>query len=107
MCSPGSYRPLRRDRTCAATRGRGLCAGGGVTVTGLLALPSRRDEAWRWSRHLALPELAHARHRQSVTAATHIHRFGGPPLVFAAGVLDDTASVLGPVSDWPSGPATL
>src|SRR3546814_341712 len=78
--------------------GRGLCAGGGVTVTGLLELPSRREEAWRWSRLDALPELAHARHGEAGNAAQHFIGLGGPRLVFVDGVLDEDASELGRVS---------
>ncbi|RIA45740.1 Fe-S cluster assembly protein SufD [Hephaestia caeni] len=64
----------------------------------LLELPSRREEAWRWSRLDALPELARARHGQAGNAAQHFIGLGGPRLVFVDGVLDEDASELGRVS---------
>src|SRR3546814_10974850 len=97
MCSPGSYRPLRRDRTCAATRGRGLCAGGSVTVTGLIALPSRRDEAWPWSRLAELPELADARHGGAGTAAQPLNCLVRPRMVLVHCLVDHDEHQLGRV----------
>src|SRR3546814_14524485 len=64
----------------------------------LLELPSRGEEAWRWSRLDALPELAHARHGEAGNAAQHFIGLGGPRLVFVDGVLDEDASELGRVS---------
>jgi Fe-S cluster assembly protein SufD len=64
----------------------------------VLELPSRREEAWRWSRLDALPELARASRGHAENAAQHFIGLGGPRLVFVDGVLDKDASDLGRVS---------
>ena len=64
----------------------------------VLELPSRREEAWRWSRLDALPELARVPHGRAENAAQHFIGLGGPRLVFIDGVLDADASKLGRVS---------
>lgn len=67
-------------------------------MTDLLDLPSRHDEAWRWSRLDALPELARAPHGRAGNAARHFIGLGGSQLVFVDGVLDEGASDLGRVA---------
>lgn len=62
-----------------------------------LALPSRRDEAWRWADLSALPALAAAQPSRVVPELPA--RIGdGPYLVFVDGVLDETRSVPGPLT---------
>jgi Fe-S cluster assembly protein SufD len=58
-----------------------------------LALPSTRDEAWRWSDLSALPALAEARPRgRQGDVADHWLGCGAPRLLFVDGVLDAAAS---------------
>lgn len=65
-----------------------------------LALPTARDEAWRWADLSALPALAAAspsRHLPPLPA-----RIGdGPYLVFVDGVFDTSLSAPGPVTPGP------
>jgi Fe-S cluster assembly protein SufD len=66
-----------------------------------LALPSKRDEAWRWADLEALPALAGQPHRtfQQVSQLPFIA--DGPRLVFVDGVLDQGRSSPGPVQIGP------
>jgi Fe-S cluster assembly protein SufD len=63
-----------------------------------LALPSTREEAWRWSRLDALRALAEATPGIAQAAEAHFIGLGGPRLVFVDGTLDDKASQPGRVS---------
>ena len=63
-----------------------------------LALPTARDEAWRWSDLAALPALAEAAPRGGVIdPAGRWIGCGGPRLLFVDGVLDEARSDLGPI----------
>ncbi len=64
----------------------------------VLELPSRREEAWRWSRLDALPELARGPHGHAEDVARYFIGLGGPRFVFVDGVLDEHASEPGRVS---------
>ncbi|HVI99689.1 MAG TPA: SufD family Fe-S cluster assembly protein [Sphingomonas sp.] len=64
----------------------------------LLELPSRHDEAWRWSRLDALPELARGPRGHGGDAAPHFIGLDGLRLVFVDGVLDEGTSDLGRVA---------
>ena len=65
-----------------------------------LALPSTRDEAWRWADLSALPALAEA--RPGGGAHDLPAPFGdGPRLVFVDGVLDARLSNVGPLQIGP------
>jgi Fe-S cluster assembly protein SufD len=63
----------------------------------VLALPSARDEAWRWSDLSALPQLAEA--KPTGRAPDSLPWIGGegPRLLFVDGRLDEARSRLGPV----------
>ena len=65
-----------------------------------LALPSRRDEAWRWSDLSALPALAEARPTGRTPDALPWLDCSedGPRLLFVDGKLDEGRSRLGPVA---------
>ena len=63
-----------------------------------LALPSQREEAWRWSDLSALPELSVAA-ATSAPAGLDSHWIGeGPRLLFVDGRLDESRSRLGPLT---------
>jgi Fe-S cluster assembly protein SufD len=71
-------------------------------MTTLLALPSNRDEAWRWSDLSALPGLAGAATTGAVPAALPwLDCDEGPRLLFVDGVLDENRSNLGPLATGP------
>ncbi len=63
-----------------------------------LALPSSRDEAWRWSDLSALPALAAARPSGLTDDADAYWIGDGPRLVFVDGVYDAARSDPGPVA---------
>jgi Fe-S cluster assembly protein SufD len=68
-----------------------------------LALPSRNDEAWRWSDLSALPDLA-ARAASGLVPETLPWldcRTDGPRLLFVDGALDHSRSRLGPLEIGP------
>jgi Fe-S cluster assembly protein SufD len=71
-----------------------------------LALPSTREEAWRWSDLSALPALAEAA-PTGVPAATSWIGCGGPRLLFVDGRLDQGASEFGPLQVGAIDAATL
>ena len=91
----------RRENVRAETRRRG--EGGAMTT---LTLPSRHEEAWRWSNLDALRALAEAPHGSFVDAQNHFIGLGGPRLVFVDGALDESASDPGRVSIEPLALAT-
>ena len=66
-----------------------------------LALPSRREEAWRWSDLSALPALAAARPARVARDVSGLRLGDGPFLVFVDGVFDATRSAPGPVALGP------
>jgi len=57
-----------------------------------LALPSRREEAWRWSKLDTLRALADAPHGVAPADEAHFIGLGGPRLVFVDGTLDAARS---------------
>lgn len=65
-----------------------------------LALPSRRDEAWRWADLAALPDFSAAQPSGSACELP-VNLGDGPRLVFVDGVFDSARSAPGPV---PVGP---
>ena len=71
-----------------------------------LTLPSRREEAWRWSNLDALRALAEAPHGLASGADAHFIGLGGPRLVFLDGMLDETRSTPGHVAIEPLNLAT-
>jgi len=71
-----------------------------------LALPSRRDEAWRWADLSALPELAAAQPTRAARDVRGLRLGDGPFLVFVDGVLDAAQSAPGPLRLGPVGAAT-
>jgi Fe-S cluster assembly protein SufD len=64
-----------------------------------LVLPSRHDEAWRWSDLSALPDLAAATPsgRAPATLPWLECEIEGPRLLFVDGVLEESRSSLGPL----------
>jgi Fe-S cluster assembly protein SufD len=66
-------------------------------MTDTLTLPTRRDEAWRWSHLDALPDLAAAPHGAAPQQVDHFIGLGGPRLIFIDGVLDTVRSTGGRV----------
>jgi Fe-S cluster assembly protein SufD len=66
----------------------------------LLALPSNRDESWRWSDLSALPALASAAPVGAVPATLPwlACETEGPRLLFVDGILDEPRSRLGPLT---------
>ena len=71
-----------------------------------LTLPSRREEAWRWSNLDALRALADDPHGPAPISDAHFIGLSGPRLVFVDGVFDETRSALGRVSIEPPNLAT-
>lgn len=74
-----------------------------------LALPTTRDEAWRWSDLSALPMLADAPARAETTDVGALWIGEGPRLLFVDGILDAAQSrlegiVIGPVEATTSHP---
>ncbi|HEX8642599.1 MAG TPA: SufD family Fe-S cluster assembly protein [Allosphingosinicella sp.] len=69
----------------------------------LLDLPSKRDEAWRWSDLSALPVLARARALDTDLSDLPWLDCGleGPRLLFVDGILDAAHSDLGPIEIGP------
>ena len=69
----------------------------------LLALPSNREEAWRWSDLSALPRLAERAPTGEVPAELPWIECGneGPRLLFVDGKLDESRSRLGPLKIGP------
>jgi Fe-S cluster assembly protein SufD len=69
-------------------------------MTALLALPSNREENWRWSDLSALPRLAEARPSGAVpeTLPWLDCETDAPRLLFIDGRLDESRSRLGPVT---------
>ena len=63
-----------------------------------LALPSRHEEEWRWSRLDALPDLARESNGTAPCPDAHFIGLGGPRLVFVDGVLDEARSTPGHVA---------
>ena len=57
-----------------------------------LALPTTRDEAWRWSDLSALPALADAQPAGKAPDVSHLWIGDGPRLLFVDGQLDTAAS---------------
>ena len=85
---------------------------GGVTTT--LELPSTREEAWRWADIDALRRAAESERAGPVAGADRFLDLPGARLLFVDGVLDESASDLGPVqltqidaSDHPLGKQAL
>jgi Fe-S cluster assembly protein SufD len=71
-----------------------------------LTLPSRHEEAWRWSKLDALRALAEAPHGLLPDAEDHFIGLGGPRLVFVDGALDAAHSTPGRVRIEPLNLAT-
>lgn len=71
-----------------------------------LTLPSRREEAWRWSNLDALRALADEPHGLASGAHAHFIGLGGPRLVFVDGLLDESRSTPGRVAIEPLNLAT-
>ncbi|MBV9841849.1 MAG: SufD family Fe-S cluster assembly protein [Sphingomonadaceae bacterium] len=67
-----------------------------------LALPSSREEAWRWSDLSALPALAEARPSGAIPAPDVLWIGDGPRLLFVDGVYDPSRSNPGPVEIGPA-----
>ena len=71
----------------------------GTVAAWTLALPSKRDEAWRWADLSALPALAEAQPAGGVIDASGLWlNLGGPRLLFVNGRLDPDLSELGPIA---------
>jgi Fe-S cluster assembly protein SufD len=62
-----------------------------------LALPSTREEAWRWSDLSALPALADAAPKGGVVDTSDLWIGNGPRLLFIDGKLDPAMSEPGPI----------
>jgi len=71
-----------------------------------LALPTSRDEAWRWSDLGRLPALAAAAPAGGAVDVASLWIGTGPRLLFVDGVLDAAASDPGPVRIGPAGVAS-
>jgi Fe-S cluster assembly protein SufD len=72
----------------------------------VLALPSSRDEAWRWADLSALATLAGAARGARPTQFPQLRLGGGPLLVFVDGVLDEAQSSPGPLRIGATGTST-
>ena len=71
-----------------------------------LALPSTRDEAWRWSDLSALPGLADAQPNGGVVDTSDLWlNLGGPRLLFVDGRLDTGLSEPGDIAIDPVDPS--
>jgi Fe-S cluster assembly protein SufD len=66
-----------------------------------LALPSQREEAWRWSDLSALPALSDAPSAPTTIDPATYWIGTGPRLLFVDGVLDTARSTTGPLSVGP------
>ncbi|WP_394663962.1 SufB/SufD family protein [uncultured Sphingomonas sp.] len=83
-------------------------------MTTTLELPSTREESWRWADIDALRRAAQSERAVPVAGADRFLDLGGARLLFVDGVLDESASHLGPVqltqidaSDHPLGRQAL
>ena len=66
-------------------------------MTTTLELPSTREEAWRWADIDSLRRAAESERAVPVTGTDRFLDLPGARLLFVDGVLDESASDLGPV----------